>query len=202
MITPTAYAWTMNASTLPLMAPGYVGGGAFFGQGGTDTSQNALYVDEVAIVPGVLSKYAIANLFYETKFYQNLLFAGLTANPPLVVFEGYGCGPDPSGDQSVAMTIGAAKAGLIHLVAMIDDDGGTNGYNSVGWFRQMLDQAGLRMCRWGSGRDRRQRTWVDVLRRRLRSTTRTHRRMRRRIRQLLLCFGRFMRSIRPHRFTS
>ncbi len=41
------------------------------------------------------------------------------------------------------MVIGAHQAGLIRLIGIDDDDGGANGYNSVGWFRQMLDQAGL-----------------------------------------------------------
>ncbi|MGA8939431.1 MAG: hypothetical protein WB439_09730, partial [Acidobacteriaceae bacterium] len=31
----------------------------------------------------------------------------------------------------------------IHLIGMDDDDGNPNGENSVGWWRQMLDQAGL-----------------------------------------------------------
>jgi hypothetical protein len=40
---------------------------------------------------------------------------------------GYGCGPDFAGDQTLAMTIGAAKAGLINLIGVIDDDGNPMG---------------------------------------------------------------------------
>jgi hypothetical protein len=60
-----------------------------------------------------------------------------------VILGGFGCGPDFSGDQTLAMTIGAHQAGLIRLIGVVDDDGNANGSNSVGWWREMLDQAGL-----------------------------------------------------------
>jgi hypothetical protein len=143
VLTATAVAMSMNSTTAPVIVGGYVSNGVYYGAGGTDTSQNPLYVDEFAIFPSALSFGQVTNLFYTTKFYQGLLYPGLTAKPPLVIFGGYGCGPDFSGDQTVAMTIGAAKAGLIHLIGMIDDDGNLNGSNGLGWWRQMLDQAGL-----------------------------------------------------------
>lgn len=141
--TATAYPSTMNSASYPVMVPGYIGNGIVYGAGGTDTTQNPVYVDEFAIFPGNLSFAQITNLFYETKFYESAVFPTIPANPPLVIFEGYGCGPDFSGDQSVAMVIGAAKAGLIHLIGIEDDDAQPNGLNSIGWWRQMLDQAGL-----------------------------------------------------------
>ena len=143
VLTATAYPMTMNSPTAPLMVPGYVNNKTFYGPGGTDTTQNPLYVDEFAEFAGNLSIQQIANLFYTTKFYQNLLYPGLAANPPLVIMNNYGCGPDFSGDQTIAMLIGAAKAGLIRLIGFDDDDPQPDGSNSAGWYRQMLDQAGL-----------------------------------------------------------
>jgi hypothetical protein len=81
------------------MVPGYLSNAVYYGPGGTDTSENPLYVDEFAEFPGNLSFGQITNIFYETKFYQGLLYPGLTAKPPLVIFNSYGCGPDFSGDQ-------------------------------------------------------------------------------------------------------
>lgn len=141
--TATSAPMSMNSTTAPLMAPGYLSNGVVYGVGGTDAAQNPVNSDEFAIFPGNLTFGQITNIFYETKFYQSQLFPNIPSNPPLVIFEGTGCGPDFSGDQSVAMVIGAARAGLIRLVGMFDDDGNANGINSVGWWRQMLDQAGL-----------------------------------------------------------
>jgi hypothetical protein len=142
-ITAAAVAMSMNSSTSPLMVPGYVSNGQAYGVGGTDSSQNPVYIDEFALFNTALTFGQVTNLFYPTKFWQSLIYPGLLANPPLVILGGYGCGPDFSGDQTLAMTIGAAKQGLIHLIGVTDDDGNPNGSNSVGWWRQMLDQAGL-----------------------------------------------------------
>jgi hypothetical protein len=152
VITATAYSMTMNSPMYPLMVPGYVSNGAYYGPGGSDTAQGALNADEFAEFPGNLPVTAISNIFYETKFYQNFLYPGLQANPPLVIFEGYGCGPDFSGTQTLAMIVGEAKAGLIRLIGLIDDDGQPNGYNSIGLWRQMLDQAGLADVQVGWGK--------------------------------------------------
>ncbi len=141
--TATSAPTSMNSTTAPLMVPGYLSNGVVYGVGGTDAAQNPVNSDEFAIFPGNLTFGQITNIFYETKFYQSQLFPNILANPPLVVFEGYGCGPDFSGDQSVAMVIGAAKAGLVRLVGVEDDDGNSSNNGSAGWWRQMLDQAGL-----------------------------------------------------------
>ncbi len=142
-ITATTYVTSMISPIQPLLIPGSVNAGAYYGPGGTDTSQNPLYVDEFAIFPGNLSAIAVTNIFNETKFYQNLLYPNLTKNPPLVIFGSQGCGPDYSGDQTMAMVINAAKAGLIRLIGINDDDGAASGSNSLAWFRQILDQAGF-----------------------------------------------------------
>jgi hypothetical protein len=141
VITATLGGMSMNSTTYPLMVPGYVSKGTFYGVAGTNNAAPPVDIDEFAIFPGNLSFPQITSLFYETKFYQGELYN--TTVPPLVILGGQGCGPDLSGDMTVAMTIGAAKAGIIQLVGTDDDDGNSNGYNSVGWWRQMLDQAGL-----------------------------------------------------------
>lgn len=143
LLTASAAPMSMNSQEHPLMVPGYVSKGVLYGVAGPNSSAPETNIDEFAIFPGNLTLAQITALFYETKFYQNEVYSGLAANPPLVVLEGYGCGPDFSGDQTVAMTIGAAKAGLIRLIGAVDDDGNPNGTNSVGWWRQMLDEAGF-----------------------------------------------------------
>lgn len=143
VITASSVTTSMNSSTYPLMVPGYVSGGTYYGVGGTDASQNPVYEDEFAIFPSDLSFGQVTNLFYTTKFWQSLIYPGLQANPPLVILGTQGCGPDFSGDQTVAMVIGAARQGLIRLIGVVDDDGNANGINSVAWYRQMLDQAGM-----------------------------------------------------------
>jgi hypothetical protein len=142
VITATSYPMTMNSSIAPLMVPGYVSNGVYNGIDFGDSSQNPTLIDEFALFPGNLSFGQISNIFHTTKFYQGLLYPGIMTKPPLVILGGYGCGPDFSGDQTLAATIGAAKLGLINLI-VVDDDGQPNGSNSVGWWRQMLDQAGL-----------------------------------------------------------
>ncbi len=143
VLTATSAAMSMNSTTHPLMVPGYVSKGVTYGVAGNNSAAPPTNVDEFAIFPGNLNFKQITALFYETKFYQNEVASGLTTSPPLVVLEGFGCGPDFSGPQTVAMTIGAARAGLIQLIGAIDDDGNSNGTNSVGWWRQMLDEAGF-----------------------------------------------------------
>lgn len=141
VITATAKAMSMNSSTGPLMVPGYVSNGVLYGAAGGDAAQGPVNIDEFALFSGNLSFGSVTNIFYETKFYQSLLYAYTT--PPKVILDSCCCGPDFSGDQTLAMAIGAHKAGLIQLVGMVDNDGNPNGTNSVGWWRQMLDEAGL-----------------------------------------------------------
>lgn len=140
-LTATTYAMTMNSTVGPLVVPGFLINAVYYGPGGSDTTQNPVYMDEFVEFPGNLTFGQITNLFYETKFYQSLLYS--YAKPPKVILEGSGCGPDFSGDQTMGMVIGAHKAGLIQLLGAVDDDGNANGSNSVGWWRQILDQAGL-----------------------------------------------------------
>jgi hypothetical protein len=132
---------SMNSTTYPLMVPGYVSNGTYYGVAGTNNAAPPVDIDEFAIFPGNLGFPEVTSLFYETKFYQGELYN--TTTPPLVIFGSTACGPDLSGDMTLAMTIGAAKAGIIQLVGTDDDDGNPNGYSSVGWWRQMLDQAGF-----------------------------------------------------------
>jgi hypothetical protein len=141
MITATLGGESMNSTKYPLMVPGYVSKGTYYGPAGTNNAAPPVYIDEFAIFPGDLNFSQITALFYETKFYQGELYP--TTTPPVVILGGTACGPDMSGDMTVAMTIGAAKAGIIQLAGADDDDGNSNGVNSVGWWRQMLDQAGL-----------------------------------------------------------
>ena len=141
VITATLVGESMNSATSPLMVPGYVSNGTYYGVAGTNSAAPPVDIDEFAIFPGNLSFPQITSLFYETKFYQGELYK--TTTPPVVILGGWGCGPDLSGDMTLAMTIGAAKAGIIQLAGADDDDGNPNGSNSVGWWRQMLDQAGL-----------------------------------------------------------
>jgi hypothetical protein len=141
VITATLGGPSMNSTKYPLMVPGYVSNGTYYGAAGTNSAAPPVYIDEFAIFSGDLSFPQITSLFYETKFYQGELYN--TTTPPVVILGGTACGPDMSGDMTVAMTIGAAKAGIIQLVGADDDDGNPNGSNSVGWWRQMLDQAGL-----------------------------------------------------------
>jgi hypothetical protein len=142
-ITATAPAMKMNSPNYPLMVPGYVFAGAYNGQDGGDSSQSPLVVDEFAVFPSALSFGQIMNIFYGTKFYQGLLYPGLTANPPQVILNNYGCGPDFSGDATTAMTIRSHQLGLIHLLAIDDQDSQAYDQASQPWYRQMLDQAGL-----------------------------------------------------------
>jgi hypothetical protein len=140
-ITTTLAGVSMNSTKYPLMVPGYVSNGTYYGVAGTNNAAPPVFIDEFAIFPGNLGFPDVTALFYETKFYQGELYT--TTTPPLVIFGSTACGPDLSGDMTLAMTIGAAKAGIIQLVGTDDDDGNPNGYNSVGWWRQMLDQAGF-----------------------------------------------------------
>ena len=137
VITATAYPMTMNAPTFPLMVPGYVNTGVFYGPGGTDTAQGALNLDEYAEFPGNLSSTAIGQLFYQTKFYQQIVN---TATPKPVVIVDNDTTDDPDNTFALQMAIGLHKAGLITLAGVVADDWGSGG---ASLWRQMLDSAGL-----------------------------------------------------------
>jgi hypothetical protein len=137
-ITGTLAGASMNSTNLPLMVPGYVSAGMYYGVAGTANTQTSTNVDEFAIFPGVLSQTQIQSLFYLTKFYQKVVKA-LPATPNTLVFDDDGCG-DTDNIYALALTIAAQKIGYIRLAGVVDSSG--DGVSEA-MYRQMLDQAGL-----------------------------------------------------------
>jgi len=137
VITPSLSAPTMN-SAYPLMVPGYVSGGAYYGVAGTNSTQGPIYVDEAAIFPGVLTPTQIGEMYYQTKFYQELL-GTRPAVPPVVVFDDDGCS-DLDNTWALEEAIALHKLGFINIEGVIQEDNGTG---NVAYYRQQLDQAGL-----------------------------------------------------------
>ena len=72
----------MNSTSYPLMVPGYVSGGAYYGVAGATGTQTPTYIDEFAVFPFDLNLTQINDLFYWTKFYQGLINKR-GAQPPL-----------------------------------------------------------------------------------------------------------------------
>ncbi len=136
-ITATVAPMSMNSTTDPLMVPGYRSGGAYFGVGGTDATQNPVYVDEYAIFPGNLTSAQIANLFYTAKFYQTTVDS---ATPQPVVILEDDTFVDPDNEFTLETTIALHRAGLITLAGVVVEDYTPAG---VAAWRQMLDAAGL-----------------------------------------------------------
>jgi hypothetical protein len=124
------------------MAPGYVAGGTTYGIAGSNTTQNTTYVDEVAVFSGNVNP---STIFYQTKFYQQMLPARNPVGPApqAVILDNYGCGTDISGDFALALAVAAHLNGLIKLEGVVDNDYGATGQNSIAYYRQVLDQAGL-----------------------------------------------------------
>ncbi len=91
VITATWAPMSMNSSTQSLMVPGYISKGVAYGVAGSNSAAPPTNIDEFAIFPGNLTFKQITALFYETKFYENEVFPGLMATPPLVIFESDGC---------------------------------------------------------------------------------------------------------------
>jgi hypothetical protein len=137
VITATAYPWTMNSPTSPLLIGGSINNGAYFGSGGADTAQGALNVDEFAEFPGNLNFTAISQLFYETKFYQGIVN---TATPKPVVIVDNDTTDDPDNQFLLQTAIGLHEAGLITLAGVVANDWSSGG---AALWRQMLDSAGL-----------------------------------------------------------
>jgi hypothetical protein len=136
-ITPGLGGASMNSTAYPLLVPGYVSAGTYYGIDGTDSTQTPTYVDEAAIFPGVLNQTQIQSLFYQTKFYQGI---ANTATPkPVMVIDEDGFG-DSDDVYCVQMGIGLHKAGLVTLAGVVSEDGA--GSVAAAW-RQMLDSAGL-----------------------------------------------------------
>jgi hypothetical protein len=138
VITATLGGTSMNSTAYPLMVPGYVSGGKYYGAAGTTSTQNPTYIDEFAIFPGNLSQTQVQTLFYQTKFYQGLIKA-LPSPVPVLVFD------DDAGDDldnffALQMAIALHQQGDVNLAgAVIEDESVT----CEATWRQMLDQAGL-----------------------------------------------------------
>jgi hypothetical protein len=128
---------SMQSSVYPLMVPGYVSNGAYFGVAGTNSSQTPTYVDEFAVFPAALSFGQISDLFYETKFYEGVLNPVTT--PPVLVFDNDGCS-DLDNEFSLQMSIALHQYGAAYLAGVVSEDPSTT---CEALWRQMLDQAGL-----------------------------------------------------------
>ena len=136
-ITGSVLPMSMNSTTDPLMVPGYRSGGATYGVGGTDTTQNPVYVDEFAIFPGNLSASQIDNLFYTAKFYEPVVDS--TTPQPVVILDD---DTFESTDKQFTLETAIAlhRAGLITLAGVVVEDYTPAG---IAAWRQMLDAAGL-----------------------------------------------------------
>jgi hypothetical protein len=128
----------MNAATLPLLAPGFVSASGFFGVAGTTSTQTSTYVDEFAIFPSVLSQTSIQDIFYQTKFHQEVVKT-LPTPVPVLVFDDDG-GGDMDNFFALQMAIAIQQHGIMHLAGVVSEDGSVN---CEAMWRQMLDQAGL-----------------------------------------------------------
>lgn len=128
---------SMESALYPLMVPGYVSNGAYFGVAGSNSSQTTTYVDEFAVFPTALSFGQISNLFYETKFYEALL--NPVAIPPVLVFDNDGCA-DLDNEFSLQLSIALHQYGAVDLAGVVTEDPSTT---CEALWRQMLDQAGL-----------------------------------------------------------
>ncbi|MBW4037521.1 MAG: LamG domain-containing protein [Acidobacteria bacterium] len=137
MITATPTKTSMNAAGEPLLIPGYISGGNYYGVAGTNSAQTRTYIDEAGIFPGVLSPNEITELFYQTKFYQGLMKS--YATPPLVIFSNDGC-QDTDNFFDLTTLIRAHQLGEVKLIGVEDVQGGGT---SPAFYRQELDQAGL-----------------------------------------------------------
>lgn len=141
-ITAVPSGTSMNSTGYPLIAPGYVSGGTYFGVGGTDATQSPTYVDEFGMWSGNLSSIGIQNLVYQTKFYQNLLKTA-PVNFPLAVWNDDGC-DDRDNLFGAAAVIAGHRLNYIDVVAFVNDT--TNGTPTgvdTALYRQMLDQGGF-----------------------------------------------------------
>lgn len=136
-IVPSLAGGSMNSTTYPVIAPGYVSGGAYNGIDQADSTQTATYVDEFAVWNRTLTPTEIYNLFYQTKFYQAILPAVPTHIP--VILNEIVCA-DYDSTTTIAVAITLHQLGYINLLGLaIEGDGGLG----AAIFRQELDQAGL-----------------------------------------------------------
>ncbi|MGA7156016.1 MAG: hypothetical protein WBY53_04175 [Acidobacteriaceae bacterium] len=127
----------MNNASYPVMAPGYVSGGVYYGIDSSDATQTPSYIDEFAEFPSALNFGQVSNIFYTTKFYQ--LVAKQVTTKPVLIFDD-DSGGDSDNEFAFAMAIAGHKAGLWTLAGAVNEN-----YSAgcVAMWRQMLDQAGL-----------------------------------------------------------
>ena len=111
---------------LPLHVPGDAG----WGGGGAP-----LRIDEVDLVPGVVSQETIQGTFVHTKFYQAILNAPPTV-PPKLILSDDGCG-DMDNIYAIELAIAAHRLGYLRLAAL------TSSVDDGGFYRALLDNAGL-----------------------------------------------------------
>jgi hypothetical protein len=138
VITATLGSSTMNSVTSPLMVPGYVSAGQYYGVAGAASAQNPTYIDEFAIFPGNLSETQVSNIFSQTKFYQGLL-RPLQTPVPVLIFDDDGCG-DPDNEFALQLSIALHLQGALRFSGAVSEDGSVN---CEALWRQILDQAGL-----------------------------------------------------------
>jgi hypothetical protein len=129
---------TMNSTSLPVFAPGYVSGSGVYGIDGTDSTQTSTYIDEFTEFPSALNFNQISNIYYETKFYQGILNAK-PANPIQFIFDDDG-GADLDNFWALQSSVALQNLGYLQIVGAVQEVTTTC---EVGLFRQMLDQAGL-----------------------------------------------------------
>jgi hypothetical protein len=138
VITATLGGASMNSSTAPLVVPGYLSAGTYYGVAGTTSTQTPTNVDEFAIFPSTLNTSTIETLYSETKFYQGLVKTKPNV-PAQLVFDDDGCS-DADNIYALSMAIAADKLGYVNLVGVVDTVG--DGVSEA-MYRQMLNQAGL-----------------------------------------------------------
>ena len=138
VITGTLGGASMNSSTDPLLVPGYLSAGTYYGVAGTTSTQTSTNVDEFAIFPSTLSMSTIETLYWETKFYQGVMNP-TPAAPYQLIFDNDGCA-DSDNIYALSMAIAADKIGYVSLAGVVDTFGDGA---SEAMYRQMLNQAGL-----------------------------------------------------------
>jgi len=137
-LTATQFGASMSSATTAAMyVSGYWNGTTGNGSDAVTTDPPVL-IDEMAVFPEALTQAQIESLYYQTKFYQQLLKATPPA-PYKLIFDDDGCG-DPDNLYALAVTIGAQRIGYISLAGVVDTDASGA---SQAMYRQMLDQAGL-----------------------------------------------------------
>jgi hypothetical protein len=138
VITATLSGASMNSTKYPLMVPGYVSGGSYYGVEGTNAAAPPVNIDEFAIFPGNLNLTQVQTLFSQTKFYQGLT-QSLSAPVPVLVFDD-DAGGDLDNFFALQMAIALHQQGYVNLAGAVIED---QSVTCEATWRQMLDQAGL-----------------------------------------------------------